>query len=546
MKKKNKKEDLKEIVDEESPYYSRLIGHIEKPSKEKKELTLPKIIGKENSLEDSYEKMRELFNETYKKSNEEEKKELEKLKEDIKNDAEKIEKNPEGKENYELIKEIIEKGTKTLKEINEKKDKENEEKIPEEDLKKEEEKIPEEDLKKEEETPKEILESYELDVDGAIVKIKIEKGNFGILYNLEMPELGTGTKALLENIKEEIISSSTIGAGEMVDSKRINFVKKQFLSQTGKLLKEKVPSITPKKANFFASILMQEMLGLGEIEFLINDSNLEEIVVINSKEPVRVYFKKYGWLSTNIKIKKEEDINNYSNIIARRVGRQINLLTPLLDAHIVTGDRANAVLYPVATKGNTITIRKFARDPWTIVDLINNKTVSLDVAAIVWTAIEAEMNILISGGTASGKTVFLNACMPFVPPNQRLISIEDTRELMLPEFLYWCPLVTRTPNPEGKGEVSMLDLLINSLRMRPDRIILGEMRRQREAEVLFEAMHTGHSVYATVHADTAAETISRLTNPPLSIPPNLLKAVNLNVVMFRNRRKGVRRVYQVA
>jgi len=156
------------------------------------------------------------------------------------------------------------------------------------------------------------------------------------------------------------------------------------------------------------------------------------------------------------------------------------------------------------------------------------------------------MNILFSGGTGSGKTSFLNACMAFVPPNQRIVSIEDTRELMLPEFLYWTPLVTRTPNPEGKGEVSMLDLLVNSLRMRPDRIILGEMRREAEAHVLFEAMHTGHSVYATVHADTASETISRLVNPPLNVPANLLKAINLNVVMFRDRRKGIRRISQIA
>jgi archaeal flagellar protein FlaI len=124
--------------------------------------------------------------------------------------------------------------------------------------------------------------------------------------------------------------------------------------------------------------------------------------------------------------------------------------------------------------------------------------------------------------------------------------MEDTRELMLPEFLYWCPLVTRTPNPEGKGEVSMLDLLVNSLRMRPDRIVLGEIRRQKEAEVLFEAMHTGHSVYSTVHADTANETIRRLTNPPISIPPSMLNNVNLNVVMFRDRRRGFRRVTQLA
>lgn len=176
-------------------------------------------------------------------------------------------------------------------------------------------------------------------------------------------------------------------------------------------------------------------------------------------------------------------------------------------------------------------------------DFINNKTCNIEIAALLWLAIGYEMNVLISGGTGSGKTSFLNACMPFIPPNQRVISIEDTRELMLPEFLYWTPLVTRTPNAEGKGEVSMLDLLVNSLRMRPDRIILGEMRKQQEAMVLFEAMHTGHSVYATVHADTSAETISRLVNPPLNVPPNLLKSVNLNVVMFRDRRKGIRRIF---
>jgi flagellar protein FlaI len=391
-----------------------------------------------------------------------------------------------------------------------------------------------------------VLDSYELDVDNAVINVKIKTGIKGIVYNIDFPEIKTGTKALLDEIRKELTAASTLGVSEMGDKKVVSKMKKKFLNQTSKLLEKKVPEIKKDVKRFLSGLLMQEMLGLGKLEFLISDPNLEEIVVVSSKEPVRVYHKEYGWLPTNIIVKKEGDIDNYANIIARRVGRQINVLSPLLDAHILTGDRANAVLYPIATKGNTITIRKFARDPFTVIDLINNKTVSLEVAALLWLAIEYEMNVLISGGTASGKTVFLNSCMPFIPPNQRLISIEDTRELMLPDFLYWCPLVTRTANPEGKGQVTMLDLLINSLRMRPDRIVLGEMRRQKEAEVLFEAMHTGHSVYATVHADTASETISRLTNPPLNVPANLLKAVNLNVVMFRDRRRGIRRVYQVA
>lgn len=391
-----------------------------------------------------------------------------------------------------------------------------------------------------------ILDSYKLVLDRAEVEIKIEKKAGGIFYNLYLPKIDIGTKALLDEIRNELVSMTSIAVGEIVDQQSVKIIKDRFMNDAGRLLKEKVPDINKEAEDFLVGILMQEMLGLGKIEFLISDPGLEEIVIISSREPVRTYHKKYGWLITNITIESEDEINNYSNIIARRIGRQISVLTPLLDAHVVTGDRANAVLYPIATKGNTITIRKFARDPWTIIDLINNGTTSLDVSVLLWLAIEYEMNVLISGGTASGKTVFLNACMPFIPPNHRIISMEDTRELMLPEFLYWCPLVTRSPNPEGKGEVSMLDLLVNSLRMRPDRIVLGEIRRQKEAEVLFEAMHTGHSVYATVHADTANETIRRLVNPPVNIPSSMLNAVNLNVVMFRDRRRSVRRVYQLA
>jgi archaeal flagellar protein FlaI len=395
-------------------------------------------------------------------------------------------------------------------------------------------------------TTKGTLETYEIEVDKAKVKVEIKRETSSIVYNLHVPEISIATATLLNEVRNELVSASTIGMKEILDPNSFNDIKKRFMDEAKALLESKLPTIKDDIKEFLVGKLMQDMLGLGEIEFLVNDPNLEEIVIPTSKETMRVYHKKYGWLLTNISISREEDISNYSNIIARRVGRQISVLSPLLDAHLVSGDRVNSILYPISTKGNTITIRKFARDPYTIIDLIKNNTCNLDISSILWLAIEYEMNILISGGTASGKTVLLNACMPFIPPNHRIISVEDTRELMLPDFLYWTPLVIRTPNPEGKGGVSMLDLLINSLRMRPDRIILGEMRRQEEAMVLFEAMHTGHSVYATLHADSAAETVSRLTNPPLNIPPNLLKAVNLNVIMFRDRRRGIRRVFQVA
>ncbi|MBS3152918.1 CpaF family protein [Candidatus Woesearchaeota archaeon] len=392
----------------------------------------------------------------------------------------------------------------------------------------------------------EAIEGYTIKSYGFSIQVKIMGlKNRATNYELSIPKFSVPTLALLDSIKTGIVTKITLSSSEILDPKSIDKIKEKFMTAVSLMLKEEVPNIDESTKNVLIGRLMNEMVGLGDIEFLLLDEGLEEIVVNSSQEPVRVYHKRYGWLITNVVIDSEAKINNYSEIIARRVGRQITSLDPLLDAHLVTGDRANAVLYPISSKGNTITIRKFARDPWTVTDLIKNKTATSQLFALIWLAMQYEMNIIISGGTASGKTSFLNVCMPFIPLNHRILSIEDTRELLLPKFLYWAPLVTRLPNPEGKGEVSMLDLLINSLRMRPDRIILGEIRRQRDAEVLFEAMHTGHSVYATLHADSVAETISRLINPPINVPSNLLEAVHLNVVMFRDRRRGIRRLYQV-
>jgi len=347
-------------------------------------------------------------------------------------------------------------------------------------------------------------------------------------------------------LKGEVITDIRIEAEKMLDPEFIQSLKEKFSARAREILAKDAPTMARRTKDTLIVVLLHDMLGLGKLEFLLNDANLEEIVINSSKDPLWVYHKKFGWLETNIFVKHEEETQNYASIIARRVGKQVTTLDPLLDAHLITGDRANATLFPISSRGNTLTIRRFRRKPWTVTDVLENKTASLDVMALLWLAAEFELNIIISGGTASGKTSFMNVLMPFIQPNHRVITIEDTRELSLPESLHWVPLTTRQPNPEGKGGVSMLDLMINSLRMRPDRIIVGEMRRQREAEVLFEAMHTGHSAYTTVHANTAQETVRRLTSPPISVPMPMLEAVHLNVVMFRNRRLGIRRILQVA
>ena len=391
-----------------------------------------------------------------------------------------------------------------------------------------------------------MLDSYYIDLDVFSVKIDIVENKKGFVnqYIVRVPELDEGTEAIYQEIKNRLIAQIQLASYEITEKREL--LKKEFTEKARKEVERLLPDIDENIKKYLIGRLVQEMLGLGKIEILLADPNLEEVVVNSSKEPIQVYHKKYGWLMTNLKIDSEEEIANYASIIGRSVGRQITTLTPLLDAHLPTGDRVNATLYPISNEGNTITIRKFRRNPWTITDFISNNTVSTEVAALLWLAIQYEMNIIISGGTGSGKTSFLTTLMPFIPPNQRIISIEDTREIKLPDFLHWVPLVTREPNQEGKGEVTMLDLLINSLRMRPDRIIVGEIRRSREAEVLFEAMHTGHSVYGTIHADTAMQTYKRLVTPPISVPETLIEAIDMFVVMFRDRRKGIRRVYEVA
>ncbi len=378
------------------------------------------------------------------------------------------------------------------------------------------------------------------------VSIENEKDEFILVYKVSISKISPNTEIILEKIRDELVEKVKLGIADITDPKKVEYIRNKFKTTIIYLLDKYLPDITEETKNFLTTYLMQKSFGLGKVEILISDSNLEEVVINNAEEPVWVYHHKLGWLKTNIYLKDEELVKHYSSLIGRKVGRSITLLTPLLDAHLETGDRVNATLYPISTKGNTITIRKFATKTITIVDMIKDKVISIPSASLIWDAIHYESSCLVTGGTATGKTSFLGAVCSFFPPNQRIISVEDTREISLPKYLHWVPLVTRQANVEGKGEVTMLDLILNSLRMRPDRIVVGEIRRKQEAETLFEAMHTGHSVYATLHANDTEETINRLTNPPIDVPKVLLPAISLIIVMYRNRRTGIRRIFQIS
>jgi flagellar protein FlaI len=393
------------------------------------------------------------------------------------------------------------------------------------------------------------IETYNLQIGDITIPVNIvDVADYVFHYNVMLPEIDFVTEALLDETKRSLVSEVQIETRNAMDPGRYGQLKDRFFERS----KEKLKAVLKKSSNedieVLSRIIVNDMIGLGEMEYLLADPKIEEIVVNGSRDVVWVYHKIYGWLKTNIALKSEDMIMNYSSRIAREVGREITHLEPLLDAHLTTGDRVNATLFPISTAGNTITIRRFSRTPWTIVHLLDNrfKTISFDAAAFIWLAMEYEMNMLVAGGTASGKTSMLNAILPFLPANQRVITIEDTRELNLPDYMHWVPLSTRPPTSRGEGEVSMLDLVENSLRMRPDRIIVGEVRRKREAEVLFEAMHTGHSVYGTFHALGGGEVVERITSPPMDIPSMVMGSLQVVVTQYNNRRTRQRRTFEIA
>ncbi len=391
------------------------------------------------------------------------------------------------------------------------------------------------------------LKAHFVDAEVSILDVERESRP---IYDMKMPSVGPYTRAVLSYIRDKLARIVPIQASEFVDVRKASVVRNNFYNAAISEIKTLFPTLQKLDSDSLAGVLLHTMYGLGDIEFLMSDDDLEEIAVNGSSVPVSVYHKKLGWLKTNLWLEGEDDIYNYAAQIGRKSGRDITILTPILDAYLDTGDRVNATLFPISTCGNTITIRRFARDPWTIIDFIDPKinTMSTEMAAFLWLCMQYEMNVMVVGGTASGKTSTLNTMCAMIPPSNRIITIEDTRELAIPQYLKWnwVPLVTRNPNPEGHGSVSMLDLMVSSLRMRPDRMIVGEVRKQREAEVLFEAMHTGHAVYSTLHADTASQVLRRLTNPPFDLPNIELQSLHLIVVQYRDRRQGLRRTYEIS
>ncbi len=291
--------------------------------------------------------------------------------------------------------------------------------------------------------------------------------------------------------------------GELEESE----IKQQIRQVVRKLLDQAGVSFNRRERKQFVQEIVDEVTGFGPLEPLLKDSSISDILVNGAKQ---VYVERYGKLYlTDVEFKDDDHLRHVMDRIVSTVGRHIDESSPMCDARLPDGSRVNAIIPPLAVDYPVLSIRKFRVDALSMDDLLEYETLTPQIAEICQACVNCRLNMLISGGTGAGKTTALNIFSGYITPEERIVTIEDSAELQLQQP-HVVRLETRPPNIEGRGEVTQYDLLINSLRMRPDRIILGEVRG-REALDMLQAMNTGHDgSMCTVHANTPRDALSRL------------------------------------
>ena len=288
--------------------------------------------------------------------------------------------------------------------------------------------------------------------------------------------------------------------------------------------------VTPDEFKAIEYLMIRDKLGMGTIEPLLLDSNIEDISC-SGLGRVFVEHKVFSSLKTAITFQETEELNSFIIQMSEKVGKPITYRDPIVDASLPDGSRINIVFgEDVSKRGSNFTIRKFMGIPTSVLELVDFGTIDYTMAAYLWMMLKAGMNCFISGETASGKTTTMNAITTFLPPESKIVSIEDTPELQVPHK-NWTREVTRTTRDDSASDVSMFDLLKAALRQRPNEIIIGEIRGV-EGNIAFQAMQTGHPVMSTFHAASVEKLIQRLTGDPINVPKNYVD--NLNVVIIQS------------
>lgn len=377
--------------------------------------------------------------------------------------------------------------------------------------------------------------TYPLIAPFAYARISWNEEEQTLIYKINQPELNEEEKELLSIITKGLTKTLEMNINTLKERESLlNYIQ----GKTNSIIKEYGTILKPGQYTRLMYYIYINFVGLNELEPLMHDSYIEDVGCDGINVPLYVTHKKYGNIKTNIRFNKKEQLQEFVTKLAERCGKYISYAEPILDGTLPDGSRVNATLASdVTTRGPTFSIRKFRKIPYSIIDLMRLKTATSEEFAYIWYIIEHKSNILICGGTGAGKTSFLNAIVSFIPPEDKIISIEDTQELNLPHE-NWIPCISRisfgTTNIKGEkyGEVTMFSLLKESFRQNPDYVIVGEVRGA-EASVLFQGMASGHPSFGTIHGGSVDDIIKRMQTRPINLSPSLLETLDVVLVVSR-------------
>ena len=387
-----------------------------------------------------------------------------------------------------------------------------------------------------------LLEIHPINPPFAYAAIVRELETGKLKYIVIEPILSETDIEAIEKIKKYVLEDRKIDLKVIKNEELfISYLK----SLVEKLIKKKKIKIDEESIDKILYYLLRDLLYYSKIDVMMRDTEIEDISCDGTNTPIYVWHRRYESLPTNVMFTSSTELNSFIVRLAYKAGKQISIATPIVEGTLPEGYRVHLTHAEVSRRGSTFTIRKFRKDPYTIVDLINFGTISSEAAAFMWLMMDLKKSTMIGGATAAGKTTLLNALAMLIKPEAKIISIEEVAEIRLPHE-NWVPLIARPAVEKWVQNVTLFELLKSALRMRPDYIIVGEIRG-KEAYTFFQSIATGHTGMCTIHAENVEYAIRRLESKPMNIPRLLIPMMNLYVQIERIVRGGqiIRRVTSV-
>ncbi len=397
--------------------------------------------------------------------------------------------------------------------------------------------------KKQQQSQFEEMDKYPVSPPHSFARIVRDLRTLNLIYQVIEPPLNKKETEQKDQIMDIFVQALNADIEE-IDADPVAYLR----AAMDQIIKSYRMKISKKSRSKIFYYIRRDLIGYGRMDVLMNDANVEDISLDGTNVPIFAYHRKFESVETTIAWPTDDELEAYVIKLAQRCGKHISVAEPLLDATLMDGSRIVMKLgREVSTRGSAFCIRRFREDPFSPCDIVAFRTMTSLMVAYLWIAFQQGVSMLFVGGTASGKTTTLNAMCLFIPWQMKIVSIESTREVNIPQP-NWIPGLTRQGfgGESSEGEITEFELLKAALRERPEYIIVGEIRGA-EAYVLFQAMATGHCSYSTVHADSVASLVHRLENKPIDIPRVLLPALEAVAIQIQTRINGrrVRRTKQI-